>query len=235
MFARYAFAPNRLGYCGPPDAAALAGGAALDDTTGPDVAAGVRAAARHFSGAWPYLQVLSRLTGIADPLDHRLVEAYWLGAELLAVIGPQAGSYWTHLTPDLLAEAAGDHCFHVFGVYPWTRLLNRSGGGHALHVLDSCRIRWGTVLSRAGAEIEVSSRRLSWDGVRLGLAPPTVETVPVAVDGLSFLPDVAPGDRVALHWSWLTDRLTAEHADELARSTQHRLTVTNRRLARERP
>ncbi|MGH3568857.1 MAG: DUF6390 family protein [Pseudonocardia sp.] len=71
----------------------------------------VRAAARRFTGAWPYLEVLARLTGISDPLDPRLIESYWLGGgvnatissrafgeALLEVITPQAGHYWTHLT-----------------------------------------------------------------------------------------------------------------------------------------
>ncbi|MGB8387106.1 DUF6390 family protein, partial [Mycobacterium sp.] len=65
MFARYAYAPNALGYCGPPLGATLRDGSVEE----------VRRAATRFSGAWPYLRVLSRLTGIADPLDHRLVES----------------------------------------------------------------------------------------------------------------------------------------------------------------
>uniref|UniRef100_UPI002457BBB6 DUF6390 family protein n=1 Tax=Nocardia asiatica TaxID=209252 RepID=UPI002457BBB6 len=47
MFARYAYAPNRLGYCGPPDATALRDGS--DEQ--------VRAVARRFTSAWPYLRV----------------------------------------------------------------------------------------------------------------------------------------------------------------------------------
>ncbi len=67
-----------------------------------------------FSGVWPYLRVLAAMTGIADPLDYRLVESYWLGGgiradldqgeftrELLGIIGPRAGGYWSHLTADL--------------------------------------------------------------------------------------------------------------------------------------
>lgn len=254
MFARYAYAPNRLGYCGPPESGTLADAGAADGGTGTGRDDHVRAAARRFSGAWPYLQVLARLSGIADPLDPRLVESYWLGggvntgirpaafgAALLEIIGPQAGHYWTHLTPELLAEAAGDHCFHVFGVYPWSRLLGKGMDEHPLHVLDSCRIRWGTVLSRGacpdgdGEEIEVASRRLSWDGSRLGLAEPSVERVRVSVDGLSFLSDVAPGDQVAVHWDWLTDRLDAKQVETLEASTRRQLDATNRRLSRENP
>ena len=93
MFARYAYAPNALGYCGPPLGATLRDGAAAQ----------VRAAAARFSGAWPYLRVLSALTGITDPLDRRLVESYWLGggvgagvdpADFLAALRDIISGYW---------------------------------------------------------------------------------------------------------------------------------------------
>ena len=78
LFARYAYAPNHLGYCGPADSAALAELASTGHTD-----ADVRAIASRFSGAWPYLSVLAELAGIADPLDERVVRAYWTGSSLL--------------------------------------------------------------------------------------------------------------------------------------------------------
>ncbi|BBG00387.1 MULTISPECIES: DUF6390 family protein [Pseudonocardia] len=237
IFARYAFAPNALGYCGPPGASAMRRGSGVE----------VRSAARRFSGAWPYLQVLARMSGISDPLDHRLVESYWLGgglgarldpqefgSELLAVIGPQAGSYWTHLTPELFAETSANHCFHVFGVYPWTRLLARGADGPALHVLDNCRISWGTVLSRDGSEADVWCRRLALGEVGLQLSDPAVFRVPVWVDGYSAVPHTAVGDTVALHWGQICGRLDARQVRDLEMSTQRQLQHTNRRLKRER-
>ena len=217
LFARYADAPNALGYCGPPEGIGT-------------TEAEIRASARRFSGVWPYLQVLARLTGTADPLDARLVEAYWLGRdlgvdreafgrELLAVLGTRAGAYWTHLTADLLVEAAPDHGFHVFGVYPWSRLL--SVGPQPLFVLDSCRIRWGTVVGLA--PLTVSSSRLTWDGVALGLGEPTES----AVEGGG----VALGDVVAVHWDRLVDVLSPDQADVLVASTAARLAATNARLS----
>jgi hypothetical protein len=223
LFARYALAPNALGFCGPPTGLGA---------TEPEV----RAAATRFSGAWPYLQVLARLTGTDDPLDARLVEAYWLGRdigvdgarfgkELLEIIGPRAGHYWSHLTPELLAEATGDHGFHVFGVYPWSRLLD-TGLDHPRHVLDSCRIRWGTVLSRTADGVDVETRRLTWDGAALGLGDPAAERI--APD--HALVDVEVGETVALHWEWLCDRLTTDQAADLERTTLHQLAATTRRL-----
>jgi hypothetical protein len=234
MFARYAYAPNQLGYCGPPNSSRLLNGARDE----------IEVAARQFTGAWPYLQVLSRMTGIADPLDYRLVESYWLGggvgarldsraftAELLAVIGPQAGHYWTHLTADLADEAAPNHCFHVFGVYPWSQLLGKGMDEHPLAVLDSCRITWGTVVSTDDASVVVSCQRLTWDGAALSLSAALTRTVDL--DDIS--PAVAPGELVAVHWDRVCGRLNTEQVQALADSTHHQLHTTNRRLARQAP
>jgi hypothetical protein len=238
MFARYAHAPNALGYCGPPLGATLRDGSVED----------VRRAAMQFSGAWPYLRVLAKMTGITDPLDYRLVESYWLGGgvganldageffdALLAIIGPQAGQYWSHLTPDLAGEAAGNHCFHVFGVYPWTRFLG--GGGRQisaeqpLSVLDNCRITWGTVRSRDDDNVEVSCCRLALDGQALTLSEPVARRLDVWADGYSAVPDVAVGDEVAIHWGRLCGRLQSGQIQALADSTIRQLDVTNQRLA----
>ncbi|WP_255405014.1 DUF6390 family protein [Mycobacterium sp. E2479] len=239
MFARYAYAPNALGYCGPPLGATLRDGS-VDE---------VRRAATRFSGAWPYLRVLSKLTGIADPLDYRLVESYWLGGgagagldpqeffdALLAIIGPQAGHYWSHLTTELACEAAGNHCFHVFGVYPWTRFLG--GGGRKidveqpLNVLDNCRITSGTVVSRDGDRVEVLCQRLAWDGQALTLSKPSARVLEVWTDGYSGVPDVAAGDVVAMHWGRLCGRLSPAQLRALTDSTSRQLLVTGQRLAR---
>jgi hypothetical protein len=234
MFARYAYAPNALGFCGPPLGAALRDGSVED----------VRLAATKFSGAWPYLRVLAKMTGITDPLDYRLVESYWLGGgigaeldpsefidELLAIIGPQANRYWGHLTTDLACEVAANHCFHVFGIYPWSRLLGHGVDEHPLSVLDNCRITWGTVLSRDDDDVEVLCRRLVWDGHALDLCEPSARRLDVWADGYSAVPDVAVGDEVAIHWGRLCGRLQPEQIQALAVSTAGQLQVTNERLA----
>ncbi len=238
LFARYAYAPNALGYCGPPAAAALYGGSPAQ----------VRAAATQFSGAWPYLRVLARMTGVADALDHRLVASYWLGGgagaeldrrefgrQLIAEIGPRAGRYWTHLTPALVDEAAPNHCFHVLGVYPWSRLLGRGLDGPPLHVLDSCRISWGTVLRRDPAGADVRCRHLVTDGSSLQLGPPTTMRAEVSPDGHTAVPALDVGDEVALHWGRICDRLTTPQRHALEDCTRRQLDLTNRRLARVAP
>jgi len=237
LFARYAYAPNHLGYCGPADAAALVSLASSGSV--PD-GADIAGIASRFSGAWPYLVVLAELAGISDPLDERVVRAYWTGGPLLASvdrevfarklldrIGSAAGHYWAHLGEELLPEAAPTHGFHVFGVYPWTRLLKSPTPEPAVQVLDSCRIRWGQVQSVSGSSVTIRTSRLTWDGSRLGIGEDVQETV-----SPGFVDDPAPGDWLAVHWDHVSDRLTGEQAAELTSQTDWQLMVTNERLAR---
>lgn len=230
MFARYACAPNQLGYCGPQDTRLLMG--SRDE---------IERAARQFTGAWPYLQVMSRMTGIPDPLDHRLVDSYWLGggigaelsprsftAELLDIIAPQAGHYWSHLTEDLIDEAAPDHCFHVFAVYPWSRLLGKGSDEHPLAILDNCRIAWGTVVWTNDKTAVVSSPRLRCSRSELSLSPPEERTVEISTrDDMSL----RAGDIVALHWDRVCDRLTPDQVARLEASTGRQLHATTHRLS----
>lgn len=238
LFAQYAYAPNALGYCGPEGSAALL---AVACGRGDDV--DVPALAKRFSGAWPYQKVLAELAR-ADPLDARVVRAYWTGNELtdrvdrakfgpalLDRIRPVAGSYWSHLGDDLLTEAAPTHAFHVLAVYPWSRLLD-AGQSEPLRVLDSCRIASAGVLAVEPDHLVVASRHLEYaDGV-LSLGPEQEEQVGYRVGGASFVDEVQPGDVVAVHWGFVCDRLTREQTHSLARWTDWQLAAMAPRLAR---
>src|SRR5690349_15290536 len=78
LFARYAFPPNYHGFCGSRDHESLFafGVVGADDR-------GLRNLARQFAGAWPYLELIASATKAADPLDPRVVEAYWVGSPRL--------------------------------------------------------------------------------------------------------------------------------------------------------
>ena len=82
-FARYAYGPNVLGYCGPDAAEELRGFA-----TSGRIEPRLRELAAAFEGAYPYLERIARANGLPDPLDPRVVEADWLGGELLAAAVP---------------------------------------------------------------------------------------------------------------------------------------------------
>jgi hypothetical protein len=152
QFARFALPPNAYGYCGPADLALVADLVAARDV-GTDE---MRSVAQQFEGAWPYLQFIADTAG-DDPLSSEVVEAYWIGNNLLRDIDllawgnsieerfrPRAGGRWRVLS-DGIVGGVPNHAFHVFCVYPWVGLLRQGFADHALEVIDRCRIRWGTV------------------------------------------------------------------------------------------
>jgi hypothetical protein len=239
LFARYAYPPNELGYCGTDDHRAL-----LEYGAERMVDAGLVRLAQGFSGAWPYLEFIANATGIGSPLDRRVVEAYWLGGPLLERIEMRtfgnalfdrfrrtAGTKgWSFLSEAIPEGAVPDHSFHVFGVYPWVGLLRTGRASTPLEHLDRCRIRWGRVLSTAGDEATVLSQPLIYDGRDLGLGDPRPETVQAAVGGVSFLGPLQPGDWVSMHWGWVCDRLSRRQLSLLRRSMLRQLEITNHRV-----
>jgi hypothetical protein len=239
MFARYAYPPNELGYCGPGDPDGL-----MDIAAGAGPRLGARA--RAFTGAWVYLDIIASAAGINDHLDPRVVEAYWVGNELLEQVNAAAfaaaartrfateiGAHWAAL--DLVGphRSVPHHGFQVFTVYPWVALLGRRDT--ALKVLDRCRIRWGKVVSIAYDNAQVACRPLTWDGHKLALGPERAETIRWAMTGRSLLGRPATvGDWVSLHWDWACDRLTPSQMEQLSRRTDHQLDITNHALWHER-
>jgi hypothetical protein len=241
LFARYAFPPNSHGFCGPADSGGFFehGVAGVDD-------GGLRALARQFAGAWPYLQLIAGATGLDDPLDRRVVEAYWVGSPRLDRVGTRAvgdsmedrfryvtGARFGSLTEGVLAGGVPHHSFAVLCIYPYTGLLTDGRkAASALAVLDRCRIRWGRVLAVQGDQVVVRSSPLTWDGDVLALGEPRTETVVQSVDGVGMVGGVTPGDWVSLHWEWVCDRLTGAQVARLRRFTERHLAIVNDRTTR---
>ncbi len=235
LFARYAYPPNALGYCGPTDARALLEAGADGDDTG-----ALRALAARFEGAWPYLQLIAAANGVADPLDACVVEAYWVGNALLdrvdartfarfleETFAGRAGRGFGAPAAAVLAGAVPHHNVHVFAVYPWSGMLRLGHAEAPMRVLQGCRIRWGTVVDLAAATALVRSQPLAWDGRRLALAAPRLETVTAVEAGYGFVRGLRAGDRVSMHWDWVCDRLDARAEAALRANTMRALDAMN--------
>ncbi len=238
LFAKYAFPPNERGYCGPADHSALRsyGMAGVTDP-------GLAQLARGFTGAWPYLQLIAAANRIADPLDARVVEAYWVGNRLLGNVRmhdfgdfldesfrARAGHGWAAIAGAVPVGALPHHSFHVFCVYPWTGLLREGRTEPSLHVLDRCRIGWGQVVAPPDhGTVLVRQRPLTWDGRMLGFGPPSPR--PAAT---GFVRSPRPGDWVSLHWDCVCDRLTAAQLRSLRRFTVHHLRLANSQMSDKR-
>ncbi|HYK95065.1 MAG TPA: DUF6390 family protein [Candidatus Dormibacteraeota bacterium] len=238
-FARYAFGPNRLGYCGPEEAGELFEQA----TVGKDLRR-LRDLAGQFEGAYPYLRLIAESSGNPDPLAADVVEAYWLGGALLDRVRPSAlgssledrfrprlrpdGWRWLGSKPE--AGAVPNHAFHVMDVFPRVGLMRTGQVDNALQVMDSCRIRWGRVLERDADAIVVSAVPLEMVDGHLELGVPRVERIRGWVDGTGFVEDLAEGDVVSIHWDWACERLDAPRLGALRDATAHELVLANQTI-----
>ena len=235
LFARYAYPPNALGYCGPADHAALLGASSSEGDLGE-----LAHLATHFEGAWPYLELIAGCNGIADPLDARVVGAYWVGNTLLDRV--PADALAASLDERFARRAAGGfpeivaaignggiahHSFHVFAVYPWLGLLRSGMEGPALRVLDRCRIRWGRVEAVGDDTVVVTNRTLEFQADRLVLGATRLEEARRGLDGVGILDDLAVGEIVSLHWDWACERLSPARLAALRRATARNLAAVN--------
>jgi hypothetical protein len=78
-----------------------------------------------------------------------------------------------------------------------------------------------------GDRVEVESRPLTWDGHRLGLGEPVVESAETSVVGATGL---RGGDWVSLHWQWVCDRLSTAQTLALRDYTWRHIDLVNRRI-----
>jgi hypothetical protein len=234
-FARYAFMPNRLSYCGGDDNTTIFQ-YALEDAREPTL----EGMLRKFTGALPYLRLIAEANAVADPFDPRVVEAYWIGNELLDRVEARAlhdslrakyRGQFSARTMELVAAKAPEgarphHSFHVFDV--WRRA--EPGRGDVLATIDACRISWGTVTAVEAGELAVLRRPLVFEGGRLALGEPRTERVTRLIEGRGFATAAAAGDVVSIHWGWVCEVLAPRQARALERWTAHHLAIANRTL-----
>jgi hypothetical protein len=251
LFARYAFAPNRLGYCGPSDHAALAGYLAEGTDDG-----GLLGLATRFEGAYPYLQLIARTNAIADPFDRRVVEAYWVGNTLLARVGASSlyeslkdrfrsrmsGPSFTSLVSHLGDGMPPHHNFHVFEIYRRAGLLRDERASIALDRMDQCRISWGRVRAAESAELVVERAPLALAAGKITLGRPAVVRIrrrlgaaegagvtdgTDAADGPQTTRAPRAGDWVSIHWGWACDLLAAPSLRALQAVTRRAVAHAN--------
>jgi hypothetical protein len=234
LFSRYAYPPNALGLCGADAPRTL-----LEYGDAGESDAGLAELARTFEGAWPYLTLIAESNRIEDPLDPRVVGAYWVGNDLLARVPParlarhvrdrfrgRLGSAAERVPDVIAAGAVPHHCFHVFALYPWLGLLRSGIVDEPLRVLDQCRTTPALVLAVEGESADVLAEPLLWSDGRLRLGKPELRSVRWRDGGRAFV-HPQPGELVSLHWDFVCDVLSAAAANRLSGVTRRVLAAVN--------
>jgi len=174
---------------------------------------GLLAMLTKFQTLYPYLRLIADANGIRDTFDDRVVEAYWLGNELLEKVGRR--NFFRHLadglqlkrkitatqldgiTAPLSQGAVPHHSYHVFSV--WKRTGN-TGSPHTIESIDACRISWGKVTAIDGPKITVLRRPVKQCGDHLILGRTQPATVLRPLDARDDIAEVKVGQIITMHW-----------------------------------
>ena len=233
-FVRYGFMPNRLRYCGGDDNRTL-----FDYGIAGATDRGLQQLLVQFNGALPYLKLIAHANGLADPFDARVVEAYWLGNDLLDHVemrqlydslAERFGKQLQGRTRELVlgkapAGARPHHSFHVLDVHSRVGELPMS-----VHTLDSCRVSWGKVRQVDGGELLIERQPLVLAAQKLALGEATLERAVRQVQGRGFADNAQPEDWVSLHWGWVCEVISDQQRIRLERYTRYHLALANRTL-----
>ncbi|MBT3412744.1 MAG: hypothetical protein HOJ15_04535 [Candidatus Jacksonbacteria bacterium] len=236
--ARYAFSPNRLHFCGPDKANEIL--AYIDEDTADF---GLRYLLSQFEVMAPYLIAIASANKISDPFDERVIEAYWLGNELLDNASKQSmyihlkdtlrvkdrfGAKYFKTIEDKISDGAKmHHSFQVMNV--WQRMGHKEEA-HTIESIDSCRISWGKVLSVAGPILTVERKPILFDGKQMYLGKVEKRKIIRHLGDDGLMDDVSVGDCISMHWDLPCEILNQRQVSHLSRFTKMHIQLANKSI-----
>ncbi len=236
--ARYAFSPNRLHFCGPDKSGELL--AYIGESTADY---GLRYLLSQFEVMYPYLQAIANANYIENPFDERVVEAYWLGNELLNNVSKQeiyehlkdtlkvkdrfGSNYFYHIEDKIIAGAKMHHSFQVMNI--WQRMGHKEEP-HTVESIDACRISWGRVVLVDGPSITIERQPVRFDGAQLFLGELETRKIIRHLGDDGLMEDVQSGDTISMHWDLPCEILNEKQVYDLIRFTKLHLQLANQTI-----
>ena len=235
LWARYSFSPNRLKYCGPDanlDLFERAAGEVNDKK--------MREILADFEAAFPYIQFIAKENKIKDPFDWKVVEAYWLGNDLLTNI--PASKFYRYLedhfakrakmgvmetiTQKIPHGAKPHHSFHVLEIYRRVGSIRGHNSGSVLETINNCLIMWGKITGVKNNVLEVEYKPIVLQK-RLMLGGFQKKNIGYKFHHKTLLDNPQIGDWVSIHWNWACDILTSRQLQNLQKWTLWHLKLAN--------
>jgi len=244
MCAKYAVSPNFFGYCGP-----LFNKSLVDHLVENQADKELEKILSDFETMFPYLNLIARKNKISDPFDLRVVEAYWLGNQLLKPLNSLEYKAFAQEKLSLdkkinlydfglinfkvkIFGFFPHHNFHVFNIF---RRTGKNFNFHTILTMDSCRIAWGKVVAVKDSlsltkEITVEYQPLIRESQSLKLSKKKIKKIKVDYYGKKIVKDIEIGDWVSFHWGFLCDRLNEKEVRNLKYFTEKAIEFYNHPL-----
>jgi len=225
-FLNYSYEPFRLHFCGPQDEDS---NKIVDDfLKGRRISAKrLDKVASEFIGVYPYLELIAEKNNL-EPLDEQVVEAYWIGNNLLKQVtaddlkrlimekfvgvGKLSRAEGERLSVNLPSRAVAHHSFHVLYVGSVTNTVQLVG-----KLLDLCRVSWGRVTGYGGETIRVKYRPLIVrpSNIRLGRDEAEKEIK----WNKKVLPKVIADQIITFHWDMVCEVISEDQVRNLEKYT----------------
>jgi len=194
----------------------------------------------NFSTLYPYLCLIAYQNNFSDPFDPLVVEAYWLGNQLLEKV--RIKSYADHLIDkmELKKKSPGElkrlvnffprspkphHSFHVLAVWRRTGHLNIP---HTLETMDACLINWGKIIAfNEDGTIKVTTQKLEDVAGKLHLTKKITRNIKYQGKSDALKSDLVKGDYLSYHWGYFCQKLEVRQLINLKYYTNLSLQVIN--------
>jgi len=228
---RYGYVPCQLGLCGPGTKTTkqiitryLKGDDSLEKK--------VRKILEDFKGAFSYFKLIAASNGIADPLELKVVEAYWTGNSLLSKVSSDKfskmmekeflplGKMSEIKIKKLPKNAIPFHTLHVLFIGSVTGKFEATKKG-----LDICRPSWGKVEKIFKNKITVIRQPIKF-GNKLALDKPARTVVSW---NKYILPKIEINDWISIHWNTAIEALSPEKIKNISKYTQKTLEIINQK------
>jgi len=232
LAALFSTVPNCKDYCGPRDSwkdleKFLKNGEGAER---------VASLLERFVACFPYLELIAQANG-KKPFDLEVVEAYWLGNELLEKIAPEEigkmiGKKFgeTKLLPKSFAEklvqnvpdgAWPHHSFQVLFVHFVTGKVAKTVENEA-----NCLVSWAKVEEVEKDALIVKGPLVTMENGKYVLSGLVERKVATELpDGFQLAADAAPGEWVGVHWGLAVKKLGDGELAGLQKATKHTLEV----------
>ncbi len=227
LCSRYSRVPNSLGYCGPQNIS----NDFLKCIIGNDCSS-AESALKKFEGLYPYLRFIAGKHG-KDPFDPDVVEAYWLGNDLIEGFSRKEFSgHLDSLVKCGLPKSISENLkmilpetpmpMHLFNVI-FVGVGNISGSVRPiLENMDKCRVSWGKVIKVNAGSLSVKYMPLVREGNHFVLGKEAEKQVKYEK---LLLPKLNKGDVVSIHWEEACEALSGERTEQLQHYTEKVLSL----------
>ena len=229
----FSFITNRLGYCGKENAHSEFGEFLRKPNE--ENAGKVKRLLESFIGLHSYLAFIAEQND-KQPFDREVIEAYWLGNELLEDIDGESFKEFVNKTlvekgllPERIARKKTEnlpekiyphHSFHVLYMNFFTKNVDAIPEN-----LDKCIVKWGKVVDVKENEVIVRSFNVAFDG-RFFTHQAELKTENI------LFPELKRNDNVAVHWNFISKKLEDEEIANLKKYTFDNIELANLALNR---